>query len=115
MIKNNVKKFVIQVISFISLYCIIYYTIKLYQTKYLVFDYKSIIPWSIIAFMTIISLFIGVYNINKIAKIEEQNKELKIILLKLTENSDEYYDSICHHLQNSRELSLDIFNEVCER
>lgn len=28
---------------------------------------------------------------------------------------EEYYDSLCHHLQNSRELSLDIFDKMQER
>ena len=47
----------------------------------------------------------------KIGKIEKQNKEMKEILLKLIEDSEEYYD----HLLNSRELSLDIFDKMQER
>ena len=74
-----------------------------------------LIAWNIIVAMIAISLTIGTFSLWKIGKIEKQNKEMKEILLKLTKNSEDYYDSLCHHLQNSRELSLDIFNEMQER
>ena len=74
-----------------------------------------LIAWNIIVAMIAISLTIGTFSLWKIGKIEKQNKEMKEILLKLTKTSEDYYDSLCHHLQNSRELSLDIFNEMQER
>ena len=74
-----------------------------------------LIAWNIIVAMIAISLTIGTFSLWIIGKIEKQNKEMKEILLKLTKNSEDYYDSLCHHLQNSRELSLDIFNEMQER
>ena len=62
-----------------------------------------------------VTIVVGTLSLWKIGKVEKQNKEMKEILLKLAENSEDYYDSLCHHLQNSRELSLDIFNEMQER
>ena len=74
-----------------------------------------LIAWNIIVAMIAISLTIGTFSLWKIGKIEKQNNEMQEILLELAENSEDYYDSLCHHLQNSRELSLDIFNEMQER
>ena len=79
------------------------------------FGRDMLIAWTIIVTMIAISLIVGTLSLWQVSKIERQNKEMKEILLKLTENSEDYYDSLCHHLQNSRELSLDIFNEMQER
>ena len=74
-----------------------------------------LIPCTIISSCIIVALIVGLFSLWKVDKIERQNNEMKSILLKLTEDSEEYYDSLCHHLQNSRELSLDIFDKMQER
>ena len=79
------------------------------------FGRDMLIAWTIIVTMIAISLIVGTLSLWQVSKIERQNKEMKEILLKLTENSEDYYDSLCRHLQNSRELSLDIFDKMQER
>ena len=110
-----IKKLSISLFSILGVFCIFYYTRKFYIEGKLVFSRDMLIAWNIIVAMIAISLIVGTFSLWKIGKIEKQNKEIKEILLKLAENSEDYYDSLCHHLQNSRELSLDIFNEMQER
>lgn len=106
------KKLSISLFSIIGIFCIFYYTRKFYIEKELVFGKDMLIAWTIVVALVFISLVVGTLSLWKIDKVERQNKEMKEILLKLADNSEEYYDSLCHHLQNSRELSLDIFNEM---
>ena len=110
-----VKKLSISLFSTLGIFCIFYYSKKFYVEGELVFGRDMLVAWTIIVAMITISLIVGTLSLWKIGKIEKQNKEMKDILLKLAENSEDYYDSLCHHLQNSRELSLDIFNEMQER
>ena len=110
-----IKKLSISLFSILGVFCIFYYTRKFYIEGKLVFSRDMLIAWNIIVAMIAISLIVGTFSLWKIGKIEKQNKEMKEILLKLAENSEDYYDSLCHHLQNSRELSLDIFNKMQER
>ena len=109
------KKLSISLFSTIGILCMFYYTRKFYSDGGLGFNTDMIMAWTIIVIMISFSLIVGTLSLWKIEKVERQNKEMKEILLKLAENSEDYYDSLCHHLQNSRELSLDIFNEMQER
>ena len=110
-----IKKFIMSLSSIIGISCIVYYTSQYYIERQLWFTDNMLIPWTIISFCIIVALIVGLFSLWKVDKMERQNNEMKSILLKLTENSEDYYDSLCHHLQNSRELSLDIFNEMQER
>ena len=110
-----IKKFIVSLSSIIGISCIVYYTSKYYIERQLCFTDNMLIPWTIISSCVIVALIVGLFSLWKVDKIERQNNELKSILLKLTEDSEEYYDSLCHHLQNSRELSLDIFDKMQER
>ena len=109
------KKLVVSLFSIMSIFCMVYYSCKFYQEHQLVFDDRHLLPWAIIITMIIISLIIGLIAVWRVEKVEKQNNEMKSILLQLAEDSEEYYNSLCHHLQNSRELSLDIFNKVQEK
>ena len=109
------KKLSISLFSTLGILCMFYYTRKFYSDGSLEFNTNMIMAWTIIVIMISFSLVVGTLSLWKIEKVEKQNKEMKEILLKLAENSEDYYDSLCHHLQNSRELSLDIFNEMQER
>lgn len=106
------NKLVISLFSIIGIFCIVYYTSKFYLEGELCFGSNMLVSWTIIVSLIIISLIVGLHALWKVNKIERQNNEMKDILLKLAEDSEEYYDSLCHHLQNSRELSLDIFDEL---
>ena len=107
-----IKKFIMSLSSIIGISCIVYYTSKYYIERQLCFTDNMLIPWTIISSCVIVALIVGLFSLWKVDKIERQNNEMKSILLKLTEDSEEYYDSLCHHLQNSRELSLDIFDKM---
>ena len=109
------KKLSISLFSTLGILCMLYYTRKFYIEGELILGKNMLVAWTIIVAMIVISLVVGTLSLWKIGKVEKQNKEMKEILLKLTENEENYYDSLCHHLQNSRELSLDIFNEMQER
>ena len=109
------KKLSISLFSTLGIFCIFHYTKKFYIEGELVFGRDMLIAWTIIVAMIAISLIVGTLSLWKVSKIEKQNKEIKEILLKLAESSEDYYDSLCHHLQNSRELSLDIFDKMQER
>ena len=110
-----IKKFIVSLSAIIGISCIVYYTSKYYIERQLCFTDNMLIPWIIISSCIIVALIVGLFSLWKVDKIERQNNEMKSILLKLTEDSEEYYDSLCHHLQNSRELSLDIFDKMQER
>ena len=110
-----IKKFIMSLFSIIGISCIVYYTSKYYIERQLCFTDNMLIPWTIISYCVIVALIVGLFSLWKVDKIERQNNEMKSILLKLTEDSEEYYDSLCHHLQNSRELSFDIFDKMQER
>ena len=110
-----IKKFIVSLSFIIGISCIVYYTSKYYIERQLCFTDNMLIPWTIISSCIIVALIVGLFSLWKVDKIERQNNEMKSILLKLTEDSEEYYDSLCHHLQNSRELSLDIFDKMQER
>lgn len=111
----KVKSTILTIFASIGIFCIIYYTSKFYMERHLCFTDKMLVGWTIVGTLICISLIIGIASLWKIDKIERQNDEMKDILLKMSEDSEEYYDSLCHHLQNSRELSLDIFNKMQER
>ena len=109
------KKLSISLFSTLGILCMLYYTRKFYIEGELILGKNMLVAWTIIVAMIAISLVVGTLSLWKIGKVEKQNKEMKEILLKLTENEENYYDSLCHHLQNSRELSLDIFDKMQER
>lgn len=109
------KKLIMSLFSTISIFCMVYYSCSFYQKHRLVFDDCHLLPWVVIITMTIISLIVGLVAVWRVENVEKQNNEMKSILLQLAEDSEEYYDSLCHHLQNSRELSLDIFDKMQEK
>lgn len=71
-----------------------------------------ILAWTIIVVLIISSLIVGLFSVWKVYKLDKENLELKELVLQLNEHSENHYDSLCNHLQNSRELSLDIFDKV---
>lgn len=106
------KKVSIIGLSSISLFCIVYYTLKYYTSKTLCFKENFILVWTIFALLTIFCLALGIFNFIKLEKINKQNEEFKTLLLKLIDQGDDNYYSVLHHLQNNREISLDILDEV---
>ena len=109
------KRISISLFTLLSIFCIVYYTSKFYFEGELFFDNKMILAWTIIVVLIISSLIVGLLSVWKVYKLDKENLELKELVLQLNEHSENHYDSLCNHLQNSRELSLDIFDKMQER
>lgn len=106
------KKLCTYVGSFISALCLIYFTIKYYWNQKLTFNEGDLFGWSVIVLIILITLLIGIINNIEIKKVKEQNKELITIVKEICNNQENICEEVLVTLQNSREISLDIYNEI---
>lgn len=106
------KKFTTYVFSAISIFSLVYFTIKYYCDSKLNFSEHNIIGWTILILIILATLVIGIINNREIGVVKNQNRELVAIVNKLLERQDDVCDEILETLQNSREISLDIYNKI---
>lgn len=106
------KKFTTYTFSAISIFSLIYFTVKYYHDSKLSFNEDGILGWTILILVILATLIIGIVNNHEILSVKEQNKDLLKIVNKLLERQDDVCDEILETLQNSREISLDIYNKV---
>ena len=111
----NMKKLTTYIFYAISIFSLVYFTIKYYHDKSLNFDYDGIIGWTIIIVIILTTLGIGIFNCIKIKKLEKQNVELLSLVKELCERQEYNNENTLLTLQNSREISLDILNEMREK
>ena len=109
---NWFRLIIILPFSFACIACFIHYTAGFYNILCL---NKEIILWILFGLFILITLIIGILNSIKLCKLQKENIELKELIVKLSNEADSHYYSTLEHIQNSREISLDVLNELREK
>ena len=109
---DKIKPILVYIGTALSIFCLTYYTIKFYFDGKLIFGNNKIFMWTILVMIILATLLLGVINNKEIITVKQQNKELVYIVNKILERQDETCDEILETLQNSREISLDIYNKI---
>lgn len=113
--QSKVLKGVSVVLFVIIGFSIVYYTSKFYWDKSLTFNANSLILWTIISFLILVSVMLSLYSCHKVCQQELQIEELKILIKKLCNQESEHHYSVLESLNNSRDISLDTLEELKER
>ena len=106
--KNILKVIGIVILAIISLFSLGYYATKFYSDGTLKIEDAPAIVWIIFLFCIFVSLGLGIYNAIKNEVLISMNKEL---MRKLEEIQCENKD-IIDTIDNSRDISLDIYNKI---
>ena len=96
-------------------FSVVYYTSKFYWAKLLTFGSNSLILWTILSFLILISIILSLYSCNKVCKQEIKIEELKTLIVELGNKESEHHYSVLEYLNNSRDISLDALEELKER
>ena len=110
--QDNMKKFATYIFSAISIFSLVYFTVKYYYDNRLVFEENDILGWTILVLIILATLVIGTINNHKISIIQSKNKALVGTINKALERQDSVCDEILETLQNSREIELGVFNRI---
>lgn len=102
------KKCIIVALYLISLFCIIYYTIKYYYNKNLTFGHNQILIWTMVIVLVIICLIIGIINSIKLNKLQNQNEELLSQISHLSKRIVGYHYSEMSNINSTMECILDL-------
>jgi len=120
------KKFTTYLFSYISIFSLLYFTIKYYANGFLNFNQRYLFFWTFLVMIILVTLIIGLVNNHELRILKKQNKklldnndellskneELIGLVTKILNKSDEYSNEILVTLLNSREVSLDIYNKM---
>lgn len=109
---NLVRLIAILIFSLSCIICFCYYSVNFYD---IIIINKETIRWSIFGLLILFSMILGMVNFIKISKLQNENYQLKELIVELGSNSDSHYYSILEHIQNSREISLDVLDELKEK
>lgn len=111
--KNNLVGLVLALIfSLLCIICFIYYTKRFIPE---ILQDKETIRWIFFGTFIFVTFILGIINLIKNNKLQLENFELKKLIIQLQESSDEHYYSTLGYIQNSREISLDVLNELREK
>lgn len=103
-LKNTIKYFLYAM----SISCILYYTIKYYFNNCLVFNSSKIVPWTIIVFIILSCLILGVSNSIKLDKVIRQNLQLGETIIKMSEQIENFHYSEMSNINSVMECVVDI-------
>jgi len=131
------KKLTTYIFSAISIFSLVYFTVKYYFDGALNFNRNNIMVWTILVFVILLTLILGIVNNRELQtiksqneNIQEQNTNLMGLVVKLVGNNDEAHkilaelstkviknhedthDELLTTLLNSREIELDIYNKL---
>lgn len=107
---NLIRLIIFAIFSLITVFCFIYYTVKFSQ-----YINQENIFWILFGIGIIVILAIGIFNSINILKLQKENAELKETIVNLMNLSESHYYSTLEYIQNSREISLDVLNELREK
>lgn len=116
--QNNLNRLDLTKLMFILLFsfgcivCFFYYTVKFCNIIVL---NKETITWGIFGIFILVSIILGIINFIKLTRLEKKNFQLKELIVELGSESDSHYYSILEHIQNSRDISLDVLDELREK
>ena len=106
------KKLTTYIFSAISIFSLIYFTVKYYFDGALSFNRNNILVWTILVFVILFTLILGILNNRELQTIKQQNSNLIGLVSRLIESHENNCDEILTTLLNSREIDLDIYNKI---
>ena len=109
---NLVRLIAILIFSLGCVICFCYYSVNFYD---IIIINKETIIWTVFGLFILFSVILGILNFIKISKLQKENYQLKELIIEFGSNSDSHYYSILEHIQNSREISLDVLDELKEK
>ena len=109
---NLIRLLIIIPFSLVCIICFLYYTVRFYNT---ICINKEIILWILFGLFMLVSISIGICNTIKLCKLQKENIQLQETIKDLIEKSDSHYYSTLEYIQNSREISLDVLDEIREK
>lgn len=110
---NNLIYLIIGLIfSLICIICFCYYSRQFLST---ILENKELSRWLIFGIFIVGTFILAIINIVNNNKLLKENIQLKNLLLKLSDDVNSYYYSTLEYIQNSREISLDVLNELKEK
>lgn len=102
------KKILFTILYLISIFCVVYYTIKYYCEKSLMFGEKQLFIWTVIIVIIMFCLVIGIVNYLKLNVVKEQNQELLMQASHLSKKIEEYHYSEMNNINSTMECILDL-------
>ena len=104
------KKLATILFSAISIFSLIYFTVKYYLKGQLLFDSSesNVFVWTFLVAVIVVSLILGIVNTCQLQTVKHQNSELICLVVKMLDGNEEVLTTIF----NSREIELDIYNAV---
>lgn len=110
---NNLIYLVIGLVfSLICIVCFCYYSKQFLHT---ILNNKELSRWLIFGFFIIGTFILAIINIVNNKKLLKENTQLRNLVEKLSDDINSYYYSTLEYIQNSREISLDVLNEIKEK
>lgn len=100
------KKLATYVFSAISIFSLLYFTVKYYFDGALNFNHSNILMWTIFIFIILFTLVLGICNNRELQLIKKQNTDLSNLVLKLVNSHDDKCDELLTTLLNSSSCVL---------
>lgn len=108
------KKITTYLFSIISIFSLIYFTVKYYFDGALIFSNNNILVYTILISIILLTLILGIVNNRELNTIKQQNVDLIGLISKLINSHDEKCEELLITMLNSREIELDIYNKIKE-
>jgi len=108
----SMKKLTTYLCSIISIFSLIYFTVKYYFNGELFFGEKSVLLWTILIFIILSTLILGIVNNQELQTIKRNNVDLINLVLKLVDSHEDKCEELLTTLLNSRDIELDIYNKI---
>ena len=110
---NNLIYLIIGLVfSFMCVLCFAYYS---RQFLFTILENKETFRWLIFGFFILGAFGFGIVNFVFNNKLLKENIQLRGLLEKLSDDINSHYYSTLEYIQNSREISLDVLNELKEK
>ncbi len=106
------KKILTYLGSALSIFSLLYFTVKFYFEGSLHFAHNKVFMWTILVFIILSTLVLGIVNNQELQTIKQQNTDLTNLVVKLVNSHDDKCDELLTTLLNSREIELDIYNKL---
>ena len=99
----------------VSLLCVLCFAYYSRRFLVVILDNKELTRWLVFGICILASFVIGIVNLINNNRLLKENIELKALIIKLSDDSNSHYYSTLEHIQNSREISLDVLDELREK
>ena len=111
-INNWIYLFIGLGLSSLCIFCFVYYSKQFLGT---ILENKELARWLLFGVCIFGTFIVGIINLINNNKLLKENIQLKELIMKLSDDSNSHYYSTLEYIQNSREISLDVLNELREK